>query len=55
MLRIKGWVVLNILDTVRDPIKNLIRANGGSNLTKDWSIFQTPVQATDAAALRWLA
>ena len=37
MIRIRGWVVLNILDTVRDPIRNLIRANGGSDLTKDWS------------------
>ena len=37
MLRIRGWVVLNILDTVRDSIRNLIRANGGSDLTKDWS------------------
>ena len=36
MLRISGWVVLNILDTVRDSIKNLVRANGGSDLTKDW-------------------
>ena len=37
MLRIRGWVVLNILDMVRDPIRNLIRANGGSDLTKDRS------------------
>ena len=36
MLRIRGWVVLNILDTVRDPIRNLVHANGGSDLTKDW-------------------
>ena len=36
MLQIRGWVVLNILDTVRDPIRNLIRANGGSDLAKDW-------------------
>ena len=35
MLRIRGWVGLNILDTVRDPIKNLVRANGGFDLTKD--------------------
>ena len=37
MLRIRGWVVLNISDMVRDSIRNLVRANGGSNLTKDWS------------------
>ena len=37
MLRIRGWVGLNILDTVRDPIRNLVRANGGFDLTKDWS------------------
>ena len=37
MLRIRGWVVVNILDTVRDSIRNLVRANGGSDLTKDWS------------------
>ena len=37
MLRIRGWVGLNILDTVRDPIRNLVRANGGFGLTKDWS------------------
>ena len=37
MLRIRGWVVLNISDMVRDPIRNLIHANGGSDLTKDWS------------------
>ena len=37
MLRIRGWVVLNILDIVRDPIRNLVHANGGSDLTKDWS------------------
>ena len=37
MLWIRGWVGLNILDTVRDPIRNLIRANGGFDLTKDWS------------------
>ena len=36
MLRIRGWIVLNISDTVRDPIRNLVHANGGSNLTKDW-------------------
>ena len=34
MLQIRGWVLLNILDTVRDPISH---ANGGSDLTKDWS------------------
>ena len=37
MLRIRGWVGLNISDTVIDPIRNLVRANGGSGLTKDWS------------------
>ena len=37
ILRIRGWVVLNILDMVRDPIRNLICANGRSDLTKDWS------------------
>ena len=37
MLWIRGWVVLNILDTVRDSIRNLVRANDGSDLTKDWS------------------
>ena len=37
MLQIRGWIVLNILDTVKDSIKNLVRANGGSDLTKDWS------------------
>ena len=37
MLWIRGWVVLNISDTVRDSIKNLVHANGGSDLTKDWS------------------
>ena len=37
MLQIREWVVLNILNTVRDPIRNLIHANGGSDLTKDWS------------------
>ena len=37
MLRIRGWVGLNIPDTVRDPIGNLVRANGGFGLTKDWS------------------
>ena len=36
MLQVGGWVGLNILDTVRDPIRNLIHASGGSNLTKDW-------------------
>ena len=35
MLRIRGWVGLNISDTVRDPIRNLVRANGGFDLTKD--------------------
>ena len=37
MLRTRGWVGLNILDTVRDPIRNLVHANGGFGLTKDWS------------------
>ena len=37
MLRIRGWVGLNISDTVRDPIRNLVCANGGFDLTKDWS------------------
>ena len=37
MLRIRGWVGLNISDMVRDPIRNLVRANGGSDITKDWS------------------
>ena len=37
MLRIRRWVGLNILDMVRDPIRNLVHANGGSDLTKDWS------------------
>ena len=35
MLQIRGWVGLNILDTVRDPIRNLVRANGGFGLTKN--------------------
>ena len=35
LLWIRGWVGLNILDTVRDPIRNLVRANGGCDLTKD--------------------
>ena len=37
LLRIREWVGLNISDTVRDPIRNLVHANGGSDLTKDWS------------------
>ena len=37
MLWIGGWVGLNILDMVRDPIRNLIHANGGFDLTKEWS------------------
>ena len=37
MLRIRGWVGFNISDTMRDPIRNLVRANGGFDLTKDWS------------------
>ena len=36
MLWAGGWIRLNILDTVRDPIRNPICANGGSNLTKGW-------------------
>ena len=36
MLWVGGWVGLNIPDTVRVPIRNPIRANGGSDLTKDW-------------------
>ena len=31
MLQIRGWVVLNISDTVRDSIRNLVHANGGSD------------------------
>ena len=37
MLRIRGWVGLNILDMVRDLIRNLVHVNGGFDLTKDWS------------------
>ena len=37
MLQIRGWVGLNISDMVRNPIKNLVHANGGFDLTKDWS------------------
>ena len=37
MLQIREWVGLNISDMVRDPIKNLVHANGGFGLTKDWS------------------
>ena len=37
MLWIRGWVGLNISDTVRDPIRNLVCANGRFCLTKDWS------------------
>ena len=36
MLRIRGWVGLNILDTVRDSIRNPVYAIGGSDLTKEW-------------------
>ena len=36
MLQAGAWIGLNILDTVRDPIRNLIHANGGSDLTKEW-------------------
>ena len=35
MLQAKGWIGLNILDTMRDSIRNLICANGGSDLTKE--------------------
>ena len=37
MLQIRGWVVLNISNTVRDSTRNLVHANSGSDLTKDWS------------------
>ena len=37
MLQIRGWVGLNISDTMRNPIRNLVHTNGGSDLTKDWS------------------
>ena len=37
MLQIRGWVGLNILDMVRDPIRNLVHVNGGFDLTKNWS------------------
>ena len=43
MLRIRGWVGLNILDTVRDPIRNLVLANSGFDLTKDWSNIPSTV------------
>ena len=36
MLRVGGWIGLNISDTVRDPIRNPIYANGESDLTKKW-------------------
>ena len=36
MLRTRGWIRLNILNTVRDPIRNPIYANSGSDLTKEW-------------------
>ena len=36
MLQAGGWIGLNILDMVRDPIKNSIYTNGGSDLTKEW-------------------
>ena len=35
MLQIRGWVGLNISDMMRDPIRNLVRTNGGFDLTKD--------------------
>ena len=35
MLWIRGWVGLNISNMVRDPIRNLVRANSGFGLTKD--------------------
>ena len=47
MLRIKGWVGLNISDTLRDPIRNLVRANGGFGLTKDWSNISDTVSFTN--------
>ena len=34
ILQVGGWIGLNILDMVRDPIKNSICANSGSNLTE---------------------
>ena len=36
MLWAGGCVGLNIPDTVRDPIRNPVYANGGSDLTKEW-------------------
>ena len=36
MLWAGGWIGLNILDTMRDSIKNLIYNNGGFDLTKEW-------------------
>ena len=35
MLQIRGWVVLNIPDMVRNSIRNLVHTNGGSDLTED--------------------
>ena len=37
MLRIGGWVGLNIPNTVSDPIRNSIYVNGEFDLTKKWS------------------
>ena len=36
MPRAGGRIGLNILDMVRDLIRNPIYANGGSDLTKEW-------------------
>ena len=36
MLQAGGWIGLNISNMVRDPIRNPICANGGSDLTKEW-------------------
>ena len=36
MLWVGGWIGLNILDMVRDSIRNPICENGGSDLTKEW-------------------
>ena len=40
MLWIRGWVGLNIPDMVRDPIRNLVRANGGFGLLRIGAISQ---------------
>ena len=36
MLWARGWIRLNISNTVRDSIRNPIYANDGSDLTKEW-------------------